>query len=102
MEIKEVTIQCINFNDMKPEDVFKWIEQFSFKRHVLNHWIDPKKSEKFTEWMEDSTLPAQLFPAVIIPEYHHRKNIVILEESMYEKIKGAFLKVATTQEDAPK
>lgn len=99
MEVKEVTIQCINIDEMKPEDVFKWLEQFSFKRHVLNHWLDPKKSEKFKEWMEDSTLPAQLFPCVIVPEHHHRKNIVIIEESMYQKIKAAFLKVATKTEE---
>ena len=92
MKIKEVTIQCIDFTQMKPEDVFTWIEQFSFKRRVLNKWIDTKKSEKYVEWMEDSTLDPQLFPAMIIPEYHHRKVMVIIEEEMYEKLKVAFLK----------
>jgi len=90
--IKEVKITRIDFNQMKPEDVFTWLEQFSFKRHVLNKWIDIKKSEKFLEWMEDSTLDPQLFSAVIVPDFHHRKNLVIIEEEMYEKIKSAFLK----------
>ena len=92
IEVKEVTIQCINFNEMKPEDVFTWLEQFSFKRRVLNKWIDHKKSEKFKDWMEDPTTEPGLSPAVIIPYYHHRKVIIIIEEEMYEKIKAAFRK----------
>ena len=88
----EVSITAIDFNEMKPEDVFKWIEQFSFTRHVLNHWMDYKKSEKFVEWMEDPTIEPGLCPSVIVPYYYHRKNIVILTEEMYDKIKTAFLR----------
>ncbi len=90
MEVKKITIQAINPDQMKPEDVFKWIEQFSFKRRVLNRWLDPGKSEKYVEWMEDSKTPAQLFPAMVVPEFYHRKVMVLIEEEKYEKLKAAF------------
>ena len=90
IEIKEISITAVDFNQMKPEDVFKWLERLSFKRRVLNHWIDTKKSEKFVEWMEDSTLEPRLYTSVIIPDYHHRKVIIIIEEEYYNKIKELF------------
>lgn len=90
MEVKKVTVQALNYNQMNPEDIFKWIEQFSFKRRVLNHWMDPGKSEKYVEWMEDNKTPAQLFPGMIVPTHHHREVMVLIEERMYEKLKAAF------------
>ena len=91
MEIKEASITKIDFNTLKPEDVFKWLELFGFKRYIYPHWIDPARS-KNDQYPEDhvSESPEGLYHACIVPNYHNGKFLWMIDEDTFEKIKRTF------------
>ena len=93
MSIKEVSITAIDYNQLKPEDVFKWLEQFSFKRYVEKNYIIPSKSidPRYPEGCVGDS-PEGLYTSMIVPYYLYDKTLIIISEDEYDRIKQAFLK----------
>jgi len=89
MVIKEVSITAIDFNNLKSEDVFVWLEKFGFKRFVAEEYIIPSKGvDPRLIWPDES--PEGLYPSIIVPEYHKGKFLWIIDYEMFEKIKSYF------------
>jgi len=93
MGIKEVTIQCISFGEMKPEDVFTWFELFSFHRYGVRHKIDPKKTDDPRYPSERDESPIDWYTSLDVPSQYYDRDCIIIDEEQYEKIKAAFLKI---------
>lgn len=91
MKVTEISIIPINFNNLKPEDVFKWLEEFGFHRYGVRHHIDPSKSDDPRYPREYVTSPAGLYTSVIIPKQYYDEDIFIIRNSEFEEIKTAFL-----------
>jgi len=89
MVIKEVSITAIDFNNLKSEDVFEWLEQWGFKRFVAEEYIIPSKGVDPRLKYPDNS-PEGLYTAVIVPNYHKGKFIWIIDFEMFEKIKSYF------------
>ena len=89
MAIKSVSVEAIDFNNLKPEDLFKWLEKFGFKRYVSKKYIIPSKGEDpRLIWPDES--PEGLYSSVIIPEYNLGKTLFIIPMDQLDKIREAF------------
>ena len=98
MKVKEVSITAIDFNNLKPEDVFKWLDQWGFKRFVAQEYIIPSKSvDPRLIWPNES--PEGLYHAIIVPDYHKGKFLWMIDLEMFEKIKSYFESAFATNED---
>jgi hypothetical protein len=98
MEVKEVTIQAIDLNNLKPEDVFTWLELFSFKRYGVRHHLDPSKTDDPRYPSECDESPVDWYTHLGVPSQYYDRNCIIIDEERYEQIKAAFRK-ANEQED---
>jgi len=90
VEVKEITIQAINPDQMKPEDIFTWLEQFSFIRYGERNRIDPSKTDdpRYPSGLDES--PIDWYTFLHVPSQYYDQNCVIIGEEMYEKLKAAF------------
>lgn len=88
--MEEITIIPIDFNNLKPEDVFKWLEEFGFHRYGVRNYIDPSKSEDSRYPREYDNSPAGLYTSVIIPQQYYDETMFIIKKSDFERIKEAF------------
>lgn len=91
MEVKEVSITAINFKNLKPEDVFKWLEMFSFNRYGERHFIDPKKGDDPRYPSERDGSPPDWYTFLQVTSNCYDRDMIIIDEETYEKIKKAFL-----------
>jgi len=99
MSIKSVTVQTINFKKMKPEDVFKWLELFSFKRYGERNWIDPKKADDPRYPAEKDQSPPGYYTHLSVPSHYYDQTCVIISEATFLKIKEAFTQCLASTED---
>ena len=89
MAIKSVSVEAIDFNNLKPEDVFKWLEKFGFKRRVSKKYIIPSKGENpQLIWPDES--PEGLYTSVIVPEFNLGKTLFIISMDQLDRIREAF------------
>ena len=88
----EVKIQAIDFDNLKPEDVFNWLELFTFKRYGERYHVDPSKRDDPRYPAERDESPIDWYTHLAVPSRCYDKTMVIIDEEMYEKIKAAFLK----------
>ena len=93
MSVREISVTAIDFDRMKPEEVFKWLELFGFNRYVEKNWIVPSKSvdPRMPEG-HVSTTPEGLFHSMIVPFYYYGETMFIIRQSEYDRIKETFLK----------
>jgi len=92
MEVKKVTIQVVNYGQMKPEDIFTWLEQFSFIRYGTRNHIDPSKSDDPRYPSERDESPVDWYTFLQVPSQYYDQNCIIIGEEIYEKLKAAYLK----------
>jgi len=91
MNIKEVSITAIDFNQLKPEDVFKWLEQFGFLRYVEKNYIIPSKSidpRYPPDYVSDS--PEGLYTSMIVPQSDYNQTMFIIRKYDFDRIKESF------------
>ncbi len=89
MSIKSVSVEAINFNNLKPEDVFKWLEKFGFKRRVTKKYIIPSKGEDPKLIWPDGS-PEGLYPSVIVPKFNLGKTLFIIPMEQLDRIREVF------------
>ena len=89
MAIKSVSVEAIDFNNLKPEDLFKWLEKFGFKRYVSKKYIIPSKGEDPRLIWPDGS-PEGLYSSVIIPEYNLGKTLFIIPMEQFDRIHEVF------------
>jgi len=76
---------------LKPEDVFKWLEQFGFLRYVEKNYIIPSKSidpRYPPDYISES--PEGLYTSMIVPEYNYNETMFIIRKSEFDRIKKSF------------
>ena len=93
MTKKEVTIQAIDFNNLKPKDVFKWLEQFGFHRYGVRYHVDPSKRDDPRYPAEQDESPIGWYTHLTVPRQYYDENVFIIRESDFERIKEAFIRV---------
>lgn len=89
MEFSEAQIIAIDFNKFKPEDLFRWLEQFGFWRYVSEQYITPEKSVD-PRLIEPDQSPEGLYPGVIVPTYNLHEAVFVIRRDLYWKIKDAY------------
>jgi len=62
-------------------------DRLGFVRVPRDEWIDPSKGE-----LADSS-PEGLYPAIIVPEYHLRKRLYLMDYETYERMWEEIFKV---------
>lgn len=90
MEVKEVKLIAIDFDTMKPEDVFTWLEQFGFYRYGEKIFIDPKKSDDPRYPSENDNSPIDWYTFLQVPSQYYDETMFIIRKSDFERIKMAF------------
>ena len=88
--MEEISIIPIDFNNLKPEDVFKWLEEFGFHRYGVRHIIDPKKSDDPRYPSEYDNSPVGWYTHLGIPQQYYDETMFIIKKSDFERIKEAF------------
>ena len=95
----KVSIQAIDFKQMKPEDVFKWLELFSFKRYGEKYYIDPKKRVDPRYPVEIDESPPDWYTHLAVPSHYFNRNCIIIDEEQYNRIKENFIHLNGGQKD---
>jgi len=88
--IKELSVTAIDFNELKPEDVFKWLELFSFKRYGVRHKLDPKKTDDPRYPSERDESPIGWYTSLDVPSQYYDRTCIIIDEEHYNRIKKTF------------
>ena len=89
MSIESISVEKIDFNDLKPEDVFKWLMKLGFKRYVTKQYIIPSKGEDpRLIWPDES--PEGLYTSVVVPEYNLGKTLFIIPMEQLDRIREVF------------
>ena len=97
MGIKEISVTAIDFNNLNPEDVFKWLELFGFYRYPIEYHIESQKvtdkryAHRFNP-LGKREIKGGLSPMMIVPFYDVNETMFIIRKEQYEKIKEYFLK----------
>ena len=92
MEVNEISITAIKFSDIKPEDVFVWLEEFAFKRYGVRYYIDPSKRDDPRYPAERDKSSIDWYTHLAIPSQHYNRTMIIIDEELFNKIKQAFSK----------
>ena len=90
MKVKEVSITKVDFDSLKAEDVFKWLEQFGFHRYGVRHHIDPSKSDDPRYPSERDESPIGWYTHLGIPSQYYNETMFIIRKSDFERIKKAY------------
>ena len=90
MEVKEVSITTINYRHLKPEDVFKWLEQFGFLRYGCNYNVDPSKRDDPRYPAERDQSPVGWYTHLGIPGQYYNRTMFIIDKEQFDTIKQAF------------
>lgn len=96
MTIKEMSITTIDFDEMSPSDVFKWLEQFGFWRYVSEQYIIPKKSVD-PRLIKPDESPEGLYSGIIVPEFNLNESVFVIRRDLFYKIKEAFQSSSRTE-----
>lgn len=91
MGISEITIIPIDFNNLKPEDVFKWLEEFGLHRYGQRYYVDPKKRDDPRYPAEKDGSPIGWYTHLGVPQQYYDETMFIIKKSDFERIKEAFL-----------
>ena len=89
MPFESISIESVDFNNLKPEDVFEWIMKFGSKRYVAKQYIIPSKGEDPRLIYPDDS-PKGLYPTVIVPDYNLGKTLFIIPVDQLDKIRAIF------------
>jgi len=95
--VREISITALNFDSMKPEQVFEWLELFGFNRYPLEYYIpsqkisDPRYAHRFNP-LGKREIKGCMTPAMIVPYYYYGETMFIIRKSEYDRIKEQFLK----------
>jgi len=89
MEFSEAQITAIDFNNLKPEDLFQWFEQLGFWRYVSEQYIIPEKSVD-PRLIKPDESPEGLYPGIIVPTYNLHESVFVIRRDIFHKIKDAF------------
>ena len=95
MGIKEASLTKIDFNNLKPEDVFSWLEQFGFWRYVSEQYIIPNKSVD-PRLIKPDESPAGLYLGIIVPQFNLHEAVFVIRSDLFHKIKNAYHDSTTT------
>lgn len=104
--IKEVSVTAIDYNNLKPEDVFKWLELFGFHRYPIEYHLESQKvtdqryAHRFNP-LGKREIKGGTCPMMIVPWYDVNETMFIIRESEYDRIKKAFLEKTSAEEEEP-
>jgi len=90
MEVKEVSITKIDFDEMLPADVFTWLEEFGFKRYGAKYHVDPSKRDDPRYPAEQDESPVGWYTHLAVPSYCYDKTMFIIDYETFEKIKNQY------------
>ena len=97
MTVREISITALNFDSMKPEQVFEWLELFGFYRYPIEYHLEPQKvtdqryAHRFNP-LGKREIKGDMYPMMIVPWYYLNETMFIIRESEYDRIKEQFLK----------
>jgi len=91
--MSEITVTAVDYRNMKPEDVFEWLELFLFRRYACKYHVDPKKRDDPRYPAEQDESPIGWYTHINVPSRFYGKNVVIMDEELYEKIKHRFKEI---------
>ena len=102
MTVRDISITAIDFTQMKPENVFEWLELFGFNRYPLEYYLEPQKitdpryAHRFNP-LGKREIKGDMTPMMIVPYYYYGETMFIIRQSEYDRIKEVFLKAMEAQ-----
>ncbi len=87
-----ISIIKIDFNTLKPEDVFEWLEQFGFKRYGVRYYVDPSKRDDPRYPAELDESPVGFYTKLSVTDNCYDKTMFIIDVDTFKKIKNSFEK----------
>lgn len=92
MEIKSVSFGIVDFNLLKPEKVFEWLEEFGFKRYACQYYVKPSERRDKRYPAEQDKSPEGWYTHIGVPQnyFDNDKTLFIIDAEMLNKIKKVF------------
>ncbi len=94
-DITEVSVVAIDFNQMKPEDVFKWLKEFGYHRYPIVYRLEDQ-TVKDPRYVHERNLNGERevkgmdATMMIVPSYYFNKTMFLIDQETLDKIKKAF------------
>ena len=88
-----IHITTLDYNKISEENVFEWLELFAFKRYGCKYYVNPKERDDPRYPAKTDESPIDWYTHVNIPERFYDRNVVIIDEELYEKIKAKYKEI---------
>jgi len=85
-----ISITSLDYNEIKPENIFAWLELFAFKRYGENIYTNPKEVDDPRYDVKNDNSPIDWYTYAQLPSQYYGKTVLIIDLEQYEKIKEKF------------